>query len=440
MTRLGEANRASTANADGLSAEPTQTVAQALVLTACATLAHAALRRWAPRADEVLLPLATLVVGVGWVLAGHLERVDLMGELSATASWQHTGWVALATVAFSVSLAARWRAATVAVASGVALAGLVLWPIVGYGLNGAATSAAGPRPPDASLGALSLRVGDVAVLTFELTKIALVVALTGWLTADAGALARRVVGRRVRVAGHDVCDVATAVATLVVGVGAAVVLWFSRDLVAAVVVLVIGAAMLAASAQHNPKQTAQHRRAVLTFSGSLALWTAALAVVVAANPALRVELAAWLEALWRGVETEFAFALAQGGAVGVGLGLGSPLVGHDPSAALLNSFAEALGFAGVAVLVALVAVVALVALRAAARAHEPRWAATAAGTFGALVVQPVLVLASGVGLAPPTTLGIAGLGFGPTSLLAGAIGWALLCRATQTPAPPQDAA
>lgn len=450
LVRLGEANRPALGTIDGTVADAvptaTQTVAQALVLIGCAALAHSALGRWAPTADQTLLPLTTLVTGIGWVLVGHLERVDLMSDVSAAASWRHTGWVALGAVAFTVSLAARWGASTLVVASCVAVAGLCVWPIVGYGLSGAATHVVGPQPPDASLGALFVTFGDVAVLSFELAKIALVVALAGWLTRGAadgvagnvGAFAKRVGGRRVRVAGLELFEVATGAAAVVVGTGAAVVLWFARDLVAALVVLGIGAAVMAAATERSPGPPAQEsaddgarrRRSVLELNAVLASWTGALAGVIWANDAVRSELGAWFDALLSGPETEFTFALAEGGVVGAGLGLASPLVGHDPSAAMLNSFGEAFGLLGVGVLVALVAVVAVVALRTAARCDDRRTAAIAAGTFGALVVQPMLVLASNLGLLPATALGFGGIWFGPAPLVAGSVGWALLCRAT----------
>lgn len=434
LARLGEANRASLiADDSAVAGVATQTLPQALVLLGCAAMAHVALRRWAPAADQLLLPLATLVVGVGWVLVAHLERVDLMGDMSAAVSWQHTGWVALATVAFSVSLATRWRPPTLMVAGSVAIVGLLASPVIGYGLFGVATNVVGVRPPEASLGALWFSIGELAVSSFELSVIALIVALAGWLTGGYGSLSRRAARRNVQMAGRELFDLVAAAAVVFVGAGAAVVLWFSRDLTAALVVLFTGTAMMAAASSNSTASTTGHERpsVLMRPPAALTLWVIALAVVAAANGALRSELTSWLDTLWGGAETEFAFALAHGSALGAGLGLGSPLVGHNESAAMLNGFAEAFGLLGVGVLATLIALVAAIALRAAGRGRDARSAITAAGVFGAIAVQPTLVLASSLGLLPPTTLSFGGIGFGPTSLLAGAIAWALLCRATE---------
>ncbi len=106
-----------------------------LVLVAALMLvAHFALRRLAPQADPVLLPLAALLNGMGYVFIAGLNTA----EASAQATW-----TAVAVVAFVGTLALFPRAVTLEryrysfAFVGVALLVLPLVPHIGEDVNGA---------------------------------------------------------------------------------------------------------------------------------------------------------------------------------------------------------------------------------------------------------------------------------------------------------------
>ena len=130
-------------------------------------LAHVALRRLAPLSEPLLLPLAGLLNGLGYVFIARLDR-DLAG---LQAVWTMVGIGAFVATLFIVRRARvleRYRYTFMLI--GIALLVLPLVPLVGREINGA--------PIWVSIGPVNFQPGEFA-------KIALAVFFAGYLVERA---------------------------------------------------------------------------------------------------------------------------------------------------------------------------------------------------------------------------------------------------------------
>ena len=142
---------------------PANIVPFLVVVLALLGLAHMAIRRFAAQADGVLLPIAVLLNGIGYVFIARLDE-DL-AALQAT-------WTAIGIGAFVATLVAvprirdlqryRWTFA----ALGLGLLLLPLLPVIGQNINGAR---------------LWVRIGPMTLQPGEFAKIALGVFFAGYL-------------------------------------------------------------------------------------------------------------------------------------------------------------------------------------------------------------------------------------------------------------------
>jgi peptidoglycan glycosyltransferase len=142
---------------------PANLVPFLLIILGLLAVAHIATRRFAPGADGILLPLAGLLNGIGYVFIARLDS-DLAG-LQAV-------WTALGVGAFVATLALVKRARDVErfrytfALVGIGLLLMPLLPGVGRNINGAR---------------LWVRLGPMSFQPGEAAKVLLVVFLAGYL-------------------------------------------------------------------------------------------------------------------------------------------------------------------------------------------------------------------------------------------------------------------
>ena len=142
-------------------------------------VAHLSLRRLAPQADPVLLPLAALLNGMGYVFIAGLDKA----QASAQATWTAVGVIAfVATLALFPRAIDLERYRYIIALVGVALLLLPLVPHIGEDVNGAR---------------LWVRAGPLSFQPEEFAKLALAIFFASVLAerADLLATGTRRIGR-----------------------------------------------------------------------------------------------------------------------------------------------------------------------------------------------------------------------------------------------------
>jgi peptidoglycan glycosyltransferase len=359
-------------------------------------LAHMGTRRFAPGADPVLLPVALLLNGIGYVFVARLNS-NLAG-LQAT-------WTAVGVGAFIATLVVVRRVADleryryIFALIGIGLLLLPLAPVVGRNINGAR---------------IWVRFGPVSFQPGEFAKIALAVFFASYLVERRELLAdvRANLGQ-IRYLGP----------MLLAWGFSLVVMIAERDLGSSLLFFTLFVSML---------WVATGRSVYLGVGGVMFGAGALLSVSMFAHVKQRVVI--WIDPWSRASNEGFQvvqaqFALAAGGLAGAGLGLGSPQ--KMPAAETDLIFAvigEELGLLGAAaVLVAFLLLVGA-GLRIALRATRPFEQLLAAGLTAALGVQAFIIIGGVTRLVPLTGVTLPFVSYGGSSLLGSYVLLALLMR------------
>jgi peptidoglycan glycosyltransferase len=380
---------------------PTNLVPFLLFIVGLLVAAHVALRRLAPDADPVLLPIAGLLNGIGYVFIARLDP-DLAG-LQAT-------WTALGVGAFVITLIVVRRARdlerlryTVALI-GVALLMMPLLPVVGRNINGAR---------------LWVRFGPVNFQPGEFAKIALAIFFASYLVEkrEVLSIATRQIG------GVAVPDLRHFGPILLAWGFSLVIIMAERDLGSALLFFALFIAML---------WVATGRGAYLAIGGVLFAIgsTMAWASFNHVQQRVRVWLNPWPYAADQGYQlVQGIFAFAAGGLAGTGLSLGSPQ--KIPAAAtdfIFAAIGEELGLLGTtAVIVAFLLMVGI-GLRIALRAENHFEKMLATGLTTILGLQTFIILGGVTRLVPLTGITLPFVSYGGSSLLANYVLLALLLR------------
>lgn len=362
-------------------------------------VAHVALRRLAPDADPVLLPVAGLLNGIGYVFIARLDT-DL-AALQAT-------WTALSTVAFVGTLVLVRRARDLEryrytfMLLGLALLLLPLAPGIGRVVHGAR---------------LWVAVGPITFQPGELAKVALAIFFAAYLVEKRELLSELRVTRgrlpRVRVVGPLL--LAWGVSLLVMTA--------ERDLGSSLLFFALFVGMV---------WTATARGEYLVAGGALFGIGAAFAYSTFGHVASRVQvwIDPWSRAAGAGYQlTQSLFALGTGGFGGTGIGLGSP--GRIPAATtdfIFSAIGEELGLLGtVAVLTAYLLLVG-VGLRIAVRSQHNFEKLLAAGLTTIVGIQTFIIVGGVTRLVPLTGITLPFVSYGGSSLVANYVLLALLLR------------
>ncbi len=395
---------------------PAGLLSYGLGLGLIAGVGHLVVRKFAPYADPLLLPLATLLNGIGLVA---IWRLDQSEKLQQSRTFVEAAPRQLLNSALGVALFVAvlvllkdhrilQRYTYISMAGAVVLLVLPLVPGLGFDSFGAKIWIKIP-------GLGSVQPGEFA-------KIALAVFFAGYLMVKRDALAlasRRFMGLYLP-RGRDLGPI------IVVWIISILILVFETDLGTSLLFFGMFIIML---------YVATERTSWIVFG---LLMSAAGAVGVASfesHVQQRVE--AWLDPMneyllsQKGVvghteqSMQALWAFGSGGTLGTGLGQGhSDLIGFAANSDfILATFGEELGLAGVMAILLIYGLVVERGVRTALAARDPFGKLLAIGLSGAFALQ-VFVVAGGVmGLIPLTGMTMPFLAAGGSSVIAN---WALI--------------
>jgi cell division protein FtsW (lipid II flippase) len=368
------------------------------VILGLLAVAHVALRRFAPNADGVLLPMAGLLNGIGYVFIARLDQ-DL-ARLQTT-------WTALGIVAFIATLVVVRRSRdleryryTFAV-GGVGLLMMPLLPVVGRNINGAR---------------LWVRFGPVNFQPGELAKIALAVFFAAYLVEKRELLSDFGKGRLLpqpRAAGP----------ILLAWGFSLLVMTAERDLGSSLLFFALFIGMLWVATDRNAYLALG---SVLFALGSLFAYSSFNHV----QERVRIWLNPWPHAQDQAYQlVQGLYAMGSGGTAGAGIGLGSPQ--KIPAAAtdfIFAAIGEELGLIGTVALVTAFLIIVGVGLRIALRAEQPFEKLLAAGLTMILAVQTFIIIGGVTRIVPLTGITLPFVSYGGSSLIANYVLLALLLR------------
>jgi cell division protein FtsW (lipid II flippase) len=388
--------------------------------------AHLIVRRWAPYADPVILPIVVTLNGLGLAMIHRLdlakaEAARQAGETipRATAPVQLTWMVVGVTLfVFVLLLVPDYRIlsryAYTAGVLGIALLLLPMVPGLGYEVNNAQ---------------IWIRVGPMNFQPGEAAKIVLIVAFAAYLvrTKDALALAGR------RVLGIDLPRARDLGPILVVWLTALAILAVQRDLGPSLLLFGIFVLMIYVATER-----------ISWIVVGIALFVLGGLAVNAVFSHVQTRIDGWLDP-FSDVDRFFQivqslYGLAYGGELGTGLGRGRPdLVPYAVSDFIATAIGEELGLTGLMAIIVLYALLASRGFRSALVLRDPFGKLLATGLAAGLLLQVFIVIGGVTKLIPLTGLTTPFLSLGGSSLVMNWVLVALLVRlsdAARRPAPP----
>ena len=374
---------------------------------------HVALRFAAPQADPFLLPISTLLNGLG---IAEIYRLDISKNLSG---WEAAGvrqiaWTAMAMLlALAVLLLIRnhrvlQRYSYIAMFVGIVLLLLPMLPGIGQTINGAR---------------LWIRFGSFNFQPGELAKIALAIFFAGYLVTARDSLS--LVGRKFL--GMRFPRVRDLGPILVIWIAAMAVLVFQRDLGTALLFFGLFLVMI---------YVATGRLSWVILGLGLFVGGALIASRVLGYVGGRF--ASWLDAfnpkIYDAVGGSYQlvqgiFGLAHGGLIGTGWGQGSPgIVPLAESDYIIASLGEELGLAGLFAILALYLLFVSRGFRIGFVGQDDFGRLLGVGLSFVIALQVFIVLGGVTRVIPLTGLTTPFLAAGGSSLVANWIIVALLLR------------
>jgi len=366
-------------------------------------------RRFAPRADPALFPVAGVLVGLGFAMIFRLS-----GGLAA----EQATWILVGIFAFAVTLiVVRDVRMLDAYTYTIGLLGLVLLllptvPGIGRTINGAR---------------LWVQVGPIGFQPAEIGKVLIVIFLASYLNQKRELLqvaTSRIGPLRLPSAKH--------LAPVLLAWGASLaILFVQRDLGASLLYFGIFVVML---------WVATGRVAYLVIGFLLFAAGAYLGWTLFDHVQLRVDV--WLNALdpdrvfdqGFGQLAQAQFAMATGGIVGTGLGLGSP--GLIPFAAtdfIFAAIGEELGLLGTTGILLLYVVLVGKGLRIAVAATDGFAKLLAVGLSTLIALQAFVIVGGVTRVIPLTGVTLPFVSYGGSSLVSNFVLLALLIRISSGP-------
>lgn len=382
---------------------PANIVPFLVVILGLLLVAHLATRKLAPDADPVLLPLAGLLNGLGYVFIARLDE-DLAG---LQAIWTFVG-VAAFVITLLVVRRVRWleQYRYTLMLVGIGLLVLPLVPVIGQEINGARIWV--------SLGPVNFQPGEFA-------KIALAIFFAAYLVEKREVLAlssSRFLGMAIPEARHLGPILLAWAASLMVMVS-------EKDLGSSLLFFALFVVLL---------WVATERPSYLVMS--LVLFAGGSALAYSRFGHVRQRVDVWIDPFadpfGDGFQvTQAAFALADGGLTGTGLGVGSPNTENIPAVETDFIFAiigEELGLMGsTAILISFMLMIGG-GLRIAIMADRPFDKLLATGLTTLLGVQAFIIIAGVIRVLPLTGVTLPFVSYGGSSLLANWVLLALLLR------------
>ncbi len=386
---------------------PAGLLAQSIGFLVITLALHVVIRWKAQYADPLLLPIATLLNGLGLVM---IHRIDIgQGREAAEGiATRQLMWSALAIILAAAVLIflkdhrILRRYTYLAMAAGFILLLLPLLPIIGYEENGSR---------------LWIKIAGFTFQPGEIAKIALTIFFAGYLVQTRDALSlvgTRILGLHLP-RGRDLGPILAAWGL------SALILIAQRDLGSSLLFFGLFVAML---------YLATERISWVIIGLSLFAAGAYLAWMLFGHVQTRVDL--WLDPFKTGLSDQVAkglMGMAHGGLLGAGLGEGYPYETYFANSDyIVASFGEELGMVGLFAMILLYALLVERGLRTAIGAREGFGKLLAAGLAFSIGLQCFVVIGGITRVIPLTGLTTPLLSAGGSSLLANWIIIALLLR------------
>ncbi|WTJ75282.1 FtsW/RodA/SpoVE family cell cycle protein [Kitasatospora sp. NBC_01539] len=390
---------------------PAGMLAYGLGMGALALVAHLLMRRFAPYADPLLLPLATLLNGLGLVMIWRLDKAGKLLASNYPAAANQLMWSGLGIAFFTAVIVLlkdhrilqRYTYISMAVAL-VLLAAPAFFPA---------------RAGD--FGAkIWIHIGSFSIQPGEFAKIILTVFFSGYLMVKRDALAlasRRFMGLYLP-RGRDLGPI------IVVWLLSILILVFETDLGSSFLFFGLFVVML---------YVATERTSWIVFG--LVMSIGGATVVAMAEPHVKIRINSWLDPMAAFADPpppgtseqigQTLMAFGSGGVTGTGLGQGRSWLIQFAAKSdfILGSFGEEMGLTGMMAIFLLYGLIVQRGLRTAVAARDPFGKLLAVGLSSAFALQ-VFVVAGGVtGLIPLTGMTMPFLAQGGSSVVAN---WALI--------------
>ncbi|QEU93084.1 FtsW/RodA/SpoVE family cell cycle protein [Streptomyces kanamyceticus] len=411
---------------------PTGMLGYGLGLGLLAGVGHIVVRKFAAYADPLLLPLATLLNGLGLVIIWRLDQSEKLQQRKnfVEAAPNQLMYSAIGVALFvGVLLLLKdhrvlQRYTYISMVGAIVLLLLPLVPGLGMNVFGAK---------------IWIRVGGFSIQPGEFAKIVIAIFFAGYLMVKRDALAlasRRFMGLYLP-RGRDLGPI------IVVWAISILILVFETDLGTSLLFFGMFVVML---------YVATERTSWIVFG---LLMSAVGAVGVASfEPHVQQRVDAWLNPF--APETiaqtdqiaQSLMAFGSGGVLGTGLGQGnSDLIGFAANSDfILATFGEEMGLAGVMAILLIYGLIVERGVRTALAARDPFGKLLAIGLSGAFAIQVFVVSGGVMGLIPLTGMTMPFLAYGGSSVIAN---WALIGilirisdtarRPAPSPAPNPDA-
>jgi peptidoglycan glycosyltransferase len=390
------------------------------VLVALFGCAHLAVRRFAPRADATILPIASLLLGIGFVM---LTRLDLhpdpeQGRVAPT----QAVWIAVGVAAFVATLAlvrnarslSRYKYTFLLLGVGALLLPLV--PGLGATINGAR---------------LWIRIGSFTIQPGEMAKVLLVVFFAAYLVEKRELLSS---GSR-RVGRLHLPDPKHLGPLLVPWALSILIMVQQKDLGSSLLFFAVFMAMLYIATQ---------RSAYVIVGGMLFAGAVVVTYQLFAHVQDRVSI--WLDP-WQDVHdrgfqiTQSLFAFGSGGFTGKGIGRGIPFqIPVHNTDFIFAAIGEELGLIGTVAVVAAFMLLVGSAFRIAIQASRPFTQLFAAGLATSLGVQTFVIIGGITRVIPLTGVTLPFVSYGGSSLVASFVLLALLLRISDESAAEEERA
>ncbi|MCP4435173.1 MAG: FtsW/RodA/SpoVE family cell cycle protein [Actinomycetia bacterium] len=364
-------------------------------------IAHIVTRKVAPAADALLLPIAALLNGIGYVFIARLDK-DL-AALQATWTFVGiTGFVLTLVLVRDIKVLQRYRYTFGLV--GLLLLMLPLLPGIGRNINGAR---------------IWVEIGPVSFQPGEFAKIALAIFFAGYLMEK-----RELLGvATFRLGPVNIPDPRHFFPILGAWGVALVVMIFERDLGSALLFFVLFVVML---------WVATGRVSYLVAGGGLFAIGAWLSWSRFDHVKTRVDiwLDPWADPSGSGYQiVQAAYALAWGGTTGTGPGLGiAGRIPFEETDFIFAIIAEELGVLGSTAILCAFLLLAGSGLRIARRCSDGFMALLAVGLTTLIAVQAFIIIAGVIRLLPLTGITLPFVSYGGSSLVANYVLLALLMR------------
>jgi cell division protein FtsW (lipid II flippase) len=384
-------------------------------------LGHVAVRRLAPWADPLLLPLAALLNGLGIVMTYRLAQQGnlLSAPLSSSATGIQVLYTAIGVGCFVAVLVLvrepRVLQRYTYTLGAVGLALLALPALLPSSISEVADTGA----------KIQIRLGSFTIQPEEFAKLALAISFAGYLVAKRDVLA--LAGRRVL--GLDLPRARDLGPILVIWAASLLLLVFESDIGTSAVFMGLFVAML---------YIATSRTSWLLLGFVMFVAGAFAASRLFSHVALRFNI--WLHPFSGSNPSGNAYQLVQGlygmasgGLLGKGLGGGqpyiTPLVQSD---FVFTAFGEELGLAGLMAILLIYGLIVERGLRAAMSVKDPFSKLLAGGLSFMLALQVFVIVGGVTRLIPLTGITTPFLSQGGSSLVASWILIALLIRISDT--------